>query len=512
MTTSGWPIPLNNAVGTWEWLHPTLSNQEAAALVADHSSSDGAYLVRTRGPEHPKDYVITVTYKGRATHHLVSQDDDGVMAMVNKSGRNRREGFISIWQLVNALKTPQGKWWPVSMNNPVPAGGNPAPVDGGGSGGGPTNWLHPMMTNEKANALLMEQLSGEGKGIDGTFLVRVYGDGLFALSVVYRGKPTHHRTKSGEPFVINSMTIDGCNTLKEVVAKLSKANAQPKWPVPLKYPILYDGDDPLGSAARTAADATAAVAEAAAAEAAAAEAEAEAVAAVAKAEAAAAAAEAAAVAAEAEAAAAAEDEARHRRESEAREIAAAASTVEKKAAAEREAVAAKAAAADAARNQKSSNDAARRQQQEADDAARKQQDADDAAQKQKDVDNGVPGKDLLDGAALMQFEKLNINRRDSDTHLDRAELGHLDEATVRKMDANKDGTVGVMEFMQHKQEEAAAAADVRYGNFNIIGSSLTHPSRHFDIILGHVLRVSLLHPTPRAPCAMLYLVPVLIVC
>lgn len=128
-------------------------------------------------------------------------------------------------------------------------------------------------------------------------------------------------------------------------------------------------------------------------------------------------------------------------------------------------MAAKAAAADATRNQKSANDAIRRQQQEADDAAhkqqdadnaaRKQQDADDAAQKQKVIDNGVPGKNLLDGAALMQFQKLN--KRDSDTHLDRAELGHLDEAIVRKMDANKDGTVGVMELMQHGANESGNA-------------------------------------------------------
>ena len=35
---------------------------------------------------------------------------------------------------------------------------------------------------------------------------------------------------------------------------------------------------------------------------------------------------------------------------------------------------------------------------------------------------------------------------------------------------------------------------------------------NFGIILDHVSRGSQLHPTPHAPCAMLYLVPMLAVC
>ena len=35
---------------------------------------------------------------------------------------------------------------------------------------------------------------------------------------------------------------------------------------------------------------------------------------------------------------------------------------------------------------------------------------------------------------------------------------------------------------------------------------------NFDIILVHFPRVSQLHPTPHAPCAMLHLVPMLVVC
>ena len=35
---------------------------------------------------------------------------------------------------------------------------------------------------------------------------------------------------------------------------------------------------------------------------------------------------------------------------------------------------------------------------------------------------------------------------------------------------------------------------------------------NFDIILDRFPRVSQLHPTPHAPCDMLYLVPMLIVC
>lgn len=58
----------------------------------------------------------------------------------------------------------------------------------------------------------------EGKG-DGTFLFRPHSkDGDFILSVVFRGKPTHHllkRTDAGD-FELNNKPTDGAKSLEEV--------------------------------------------------------------------------------------------------------------------------------------------------------------------------------------------------------------------------------------------------------------------------------------------------------
>lgn len=38
-----------------------------------HGLSEGTFLVRPRGNEFPGEYVLSVVYKGKATHHLVKQ-------------------------------------------------------------------------------------------------------------------------------------------------------------------------------------------------------------------------------------------------------------------------------------------------------------------------------------------------------------------------------------------------------------------------------------------------------
>ena len=55
-----------------------------------------------------------------------------------------------------------------------------------------------------------------------------------------------------------------------------------------------------------------------------------------------------------------------------------------------------------------------------------------------------------------------------------------------------------LEFSGHSLGGALAVLIAMYGNF--------------DIIWDHFSRVSQLHPTPHAPCDMLYLVLMLIVC
>ena len=60
----------------------------------------------------------------------------------------------------------------------------------------------------------------------------------------------------------------------------------------------------------------------------------------------------------------------------------------------------------------------------------------------------VPSKKIVDGAALMKFQQLNVDA--GDTHLDHSELE--DNASLRQMDRDGDGKVSVMEYMLHQAE------------------------------------------------------------
>ena len=44
---------------------------------------EGLFLVRPRGAEHPREYVLSVVYKGKTTHHLLKQADPNSAITVN---------------------------------------------------------------------------------------------------------------------------------------------------------------------------------------------------------------------------------------------------------------------------------------------------------------------------------------------------------------------------------------------------------------------------------------------
>ena len=58
--------------------------------------------------------------------------------------------------------------------------------------------------------------------------------------------------------------------------------------------------------------------------------------------------------------------------------------------------------------------------------------------------------------------------------------------------------MGALNYCGDPDDEDEPEPEPEYGNF--------------DIILDQISRVSQLHPTPHAPCSMLYLVPMLVVC
>lgn len=46
---------------------------------------DGRFIVRARGPDYPKDFVLSVVYRGKATHHLITPGSDGFMTINRKT-------------------------------------------------------------------------------------------------------------------------------------------------------------------------------------------------------------------------------------------------------------------------------------------------------------------------------------------------------------------------------------------------------------------------------------------
>jgi hypothetical protein len=55
-----------------DWLHP-LDVDKAAAGALLSQKPDGAYMVRRR--KDPAQFVLSVNYKGRATHHLIAKNE-----------------------------------------------------------------------------------------------------------------------------------------------------------------------------------------------------------------------------------------------------------------------------------------------------------------------------------------------------------------------------------------------------------------------------------------------------
>lgn len=87
------PISREEAEGWWRWTvaasasigsksppHP-LPLQD---LAKDDGATDGMFLVRSRPEATGKEYILLIIFKGRATHHLIKQGDDGTLVINGK--------------------------------------------------------------------------------------------------------------------------------------------------------------------------------------------------------------------------------------------------------------------------------------------------------------------------------------------------------------------------------------------------------------------------------------------
>lgn len=118
---------------------------------------------------------------------------------------------------------------------------------GGGGEGGKPLWLHGKTAKSKADTLL---LGGGGK--QGRFFVRPHPNqtDAFIVSVMFKGKPTHHKSEKGEDgfFVINGKQLGPkATTIEQLVAALA---TKPKgWPVNFAEIVKPDGSSvPFSSA------------------------------------------------------------------------------------------------------------------------------------------------------------------------------------------------------------------------------------------------------------------------
>jgi hypothetical protein len=180
-------------------------------------------------------------------------------------------GATTIEALVAALATKQ-PGWPVALDKPVldpsaASAASPPPSVPEKAVGGETKrgksvkkkgtvkkkavWRHGDISRDEADALLIAADTG-----DGTFLVRgIEGKKFeFALGVVYKGKPTHHRIEKVEKsYVINKKSFGDCPKMAQLIAILEKAGVK-GWPVPLTKPVKRtDADEEAAPAVEVAA-------------------------------------------------------------------------------------------------------------------------------------------------------------------------------------------------------------------------------------------------------------------
>lgn len=90
------------------WLHGSMDNGAAAALIPD-GAEDGTFFIRER--VEGSEYVVTVVFKSKPTHHLSKWDDGDGCYLINKKPL---EGTKTVQDVVACLRTKH-KFWPVPL-------------------------------------------------------------------------------------------------------------------------------------------------------------------------------------------------------------------------------------------------------------------------------------------------------------------------------------------------------------------------------------------------------------
>ncbi|EGD75476.1 hypothetical protein PTSG_06550 [Salpingoeca rosetta] len=255
------------------WLFGTITKDQASTLLMhDGAYPTGRFLVRRR-PGSEDDYVLSLNFKNRPTHHLIKKTESGVLT-VNKQDFG---GFTTLEQIISKLSSDSlPPKWPVKLtdavenkaNNPEQTPADPEPAHPSADAAAPAPeqdtpviasqpaapatttgsasddahpWMHPPMTKGEADALVKKHGMKEG-----TFLVRPRGaahPNEYVLTVVYKGKSTHHLLKQADKqstFTVNGNVMPDCMRIEQVIAGLR--STKKFWPVPLQDHVPPSSD------------------------------------------------------------------------------------------------------------------------------------------------------------------------------------------------------------------------------------------------------------------------------
>lgn len=204
------------------------------------AGDDGRFLIRKRADAGQ--FVLSLVFKGKATSHLIKPNAEGILCVNGKPYGGKVKDIES---LVTALASkPPG--WPVKLKEYIDVSNGSVVAWGASSGGESPKkkgsvkkgsrkgsvrlqpWLHDKMSNADA------VVKFEGKTENGTFFVRKHTDGIYALSVIYKGKPTHHLLKAPATGV---STVGGKSTGVKGLNKTIEFLREKRpgiWPIPLK--------------------------------------------------------------------------------------------------------------------------------------------------------------------------------------------------------------------------------------------------------------------------------------
>jgi hypothetical protein len=95
-------------------VHDAMSNTKADLMLTTAPGKlTGTFLVRRRGAENPKGFVLSVIYKGKGTHHLMSVTPTGC-----KLNKTTLKQATKLGDIIKVLREKR-KFWPVPLKNVV---------------------------------------------------------------------------------------------------------------------------------------------------------------------------------------------------------------------------------------------------------------------------------------------------------------------------------------------------------------------------------------------------------